>query len=191
MGLDKDVFLGSFPAISRDLGFLSIQFEIQIHFLPDRLGRAGSWISRPPFTPHVIVSFLPKPLTWKKSRMEDGEENSHLFILEMDWSNPFSWRGNPILPPARRLGGQKGEGKGKRGVTKVVPCETWKWSLGKTGIGTLNLLLPPLSRIKPPQKVPSFGLDMVKWARSPASLWTLKRNKSALYYSNSCCSVLF
>lgn len=83
-----EVFLGSFPVVSRDLGFLPIQFRIQILFLPDRPGKAGSCVCRPPFTPRVIVSFLPEPLTWKKSRMEDGEENSHLFIPEMDWSNP-------------------------------------------------------------------------------------------------------
>ena len=53
-----EVFLGSFPAISRDLGFPDP--------LPPPTGRARLAVAsplRPLFTPRVIVSFLPEPLT--------------------------------------------------------------------------------------------------------------------------------
>lgn len=66
-----EVFLRSFPDVMRDLGFLD----------PDPLPshqagaeEAGSCVSRPRFTPCLIVSFLLESLTWKKSRMEEGQE---------------------------------------------------------------------------------------------------------------------
>ncbi|CAB1434639.1 unnamed protein product [Pleuronectes platessa] len=43
----------------------------------------------------------------------------------------------PSLSPEKRLTGKKGSGG------KVVPCEGWKGSLGKTGIDTLNTPPPP------------------------------------------------
>lgn len=56
-GQAAEVFLVSFTAVSRDLRFLPVHCQIQILFLPDGPGRAGT------FTPCIIVSFLPEPLT--------------------------------------------------------------------------------------------------------------------------------
>lgn len=111
-----EVFLGSFPDVSRDLGFLSVPCQIQIQAgQGQELG-----LQAPLFTPHVIVSFL--------------SETSHLktesSFSSQRWTGvTFSWRGNPTLA-------ERCEGEGNRGG-KVVPCEGWKWSLGKTGINTL------------------------------------------------------
>lgn len=65
-------FLGSIPAVSKDLGFLPVPCRIQILFLPGMLGRAAVGSSGPLFTPPVIVSFLPH------LKKESAEEN-HLF----------------------------------------------------------------------------------------------------------------
>lgn len=71
--------------------------------------------------------------------MEDGEEKNHLFIPEMDLSNPSAGEETQHHLQSERT---ERRGQGEEGVTKVVPCEQWKGSLGKTGIGTLNT--PPV-----------------------------------------------
>lgn len=66
-----EVFLRSFPDVTRDLRFLDPD-PLPSH--QARAKEAGSCVSRPRFTPRLIVSFLPEPLTLKKSQMEEGQE---------------------------------------------------------------------------------------------------------------------
>lgn len=66
-----EVILRSFPDIMRDLGFLDPD-PLPSH--QARAKEAGSCVSRPCFTPRLIVSFLPEPLTLKNSRIEEGQE---------------------------------------------------------------------------------------------------------------------
>lgn len=66
-----EVILRSFPDVMRDLGFLDPD---PLHSHQARAKEAGSCVSRPCFTPRLIVSFLPEPLTLKNSRIEEGQE---------------------------------------------------------------------------------------------------------------------
>lgn len=66
-----EVILRSFPDVMRDLGFLDPD-PLPSH--QARAKEAGSCVSRPCFTPRLIVSFLLEPLTLKNSRIEEGQE---------------------------------------------------------------------------------------------------------------------
>lgn len=66
-----EVFLGSFPAISRDLGFLPVQSQIQILFLSDGPGQSWQLGLQAPVHP-TCNSFLPPQASHLEKKESDG-----------------------------------------------------------------------------------------------------------------------
>lgn len=136
-----EVFLGSFPAISRDLGFLPHPVS-HPDPLPPPTNRAGLRLQAP-FHP-ACNSFLPpsslspeKKNKKKRVRWKTGREI--VIFSSQRWTEVTLQLERKLNTASSSLSERtERRGQRKRGVTKVVPCEGWKWSLGKTGIDTLN-----------------------------------------------------
>lgn len=170
----RKFFLGHSQPSPEISGFSSSSLLFGVSSSPTGWGRSGSCIA-----PCVIVSFLPKSLTLKK--VLDGKKGRKIVIFSsQQWTEvTLQLERKPNTASSSLSVWEDGwDGGGEeKGAIKVVPCETWKRCLGKTGIDTLNT--PPHSNhLTEPHPVVWMRRNPPEcWGAASRLCWILKSTK--------------